>query len=65
MQYIDTLARDLGIKTNRKSNPVSEMFTPYRPRDYRGLIDEFLEVEERRARLKPRTDISSFGNGTV
>ena len=41
-QYVDTLARDLGIKTNRKSNPISEMFATYRPRDYRGLIDEYL-----------------------
>ncbi len=43
-QYIDTLAQDLGIKTNRKSNPISEMFSTYRPRDYRGLIDEYLRV---------------------
>jgi dimethylaniline monooxygenase (N-oxide forming) len=40
-QYIDTLCRELGIRTNRKSNPISEMFTPYRPSDYNGLIDEF------------------------
>lgn len=56
-QYIDTLARDLGIKTNRKSNPISEMFATYRPRDYRGLIDEFLKAEALSLKLKPDENI--------
>lgn len=46
-QYIDTLARDLGLNTSRKSNPFSEMFLPYRPSDWRGLISEFLEAEKK------------------
>lgn len=48
LQYIDTLARDLGIKTNRKSNIFLEMFAPYRPSDYNGLLDEFYEAEKKR-----------------
>jgi hypothetical protein len=28
------------------------MFSPYRPRDYRGLIDEFLAGQERDKKLK-------------
>ncbi|CAG8960046.1 hypothetical protein HYFRA_00013234 [Hymenoscyphus fraxineus] len=52
LSYIDTLAKDLGIKTNRKGNPISEMFSPYRPRDYRGLIDEFLAAQERDGKVK-------------
>ena len=51
-QYIDTLARDLGVKVNRKSNPFSEMFLPYRPSDYRGLVGEFLQAEAARNRAK-------------
>lgn len=49
-QYVDTLARDLGLNTSRKSNPFSEMFAPYRPRDWRGMIPEFLEAEKQRQR---------------
>ena len=62
-QYIDTLARDLGIKTNRKSNPISEMFATYRPRDYRGLIDEFLKAEALRIKLKPDKNILDGATG--
>lgn len=46
IKYIDTLARDLGIKTHRKSNLVSEWFSSYRPRDYKGLIDEYLRANQ-------------------
>ncbi|KAI4130692.1 MAG: hypothetical protein LQ338_001593 [Usnochroma carphineum] len=48
LSYIDTLARDLGIKTSRKSNIFLEMFAPYRPSDYNGLLDEFYEAEKKR-----------------
>ncbi|KAI0468798.1 FAD/NAD(P)-binding domain-containing protein [Xylaria cf. heliscus] len=47
LSYIDTLARDLGIKSSRKSNPFSEMFVRYKPSDYRGLIDEFLAAQNK------------------
>lgn len=52
-QYVDTLARDLGIKTNRKSNIFSEMFVPYRPSDYNGLLNEFYEAERKKKMLYP------------
>ncbi|WEW58623.1 FAD-dependent monooxygenase dep4 [Emydomyces testavorans] len=42
LSYIDTLMRDLGLNPHRKSNILAEMFVPYRPSDYRGLIDEYL-----------------------
>ncbi|KAL8965208.1 MAG: hypothetical protein Q9183_003973 [Haloplaca sp. 2 TL-2023] len=47
LSYIDTLARDLGVRTKRKNNPFSEMFIPYRPSDYNGLLAEFHEAEKR------------------
>ncbi|KAL8757681.1 MAG: hypothetical protein Q9184_004142 [Pyrenodesmia sp. 2 TL-2023] len=55
-QYIDTLARDLGIKTNRKSNILSEMFSPYKPSDYNGLLDEFHAAEKKRAAQNESTN---------
>ena len=42
LAYCDDLGRDLGIRTQRKKNAVFEMFQPYRPSDYRGLIEEYL-----------------------
>ncbi|KAK2749195.1 hypothetical protein FQN57_006810 [Myotisia sp. PD_48] len=53
LAYIDTLARDMGIKTKRKKNFLAEAFSSYRPDDYNGLIKEFLEAEQRRAKEKP------------
>ncbi|KAL8723274.1 MAG: hypothetical protein Q9225_000396 [Loekoesia sp. 1 TL-2023] len=52
LSYVDTLARDLGIRTNRKSNIFSEMFVPYRPSDYYGLLEEFYEAERRKEILR-------------
>ncbi|KAK7178340.1 putative monooxygenase [Paraphaeosphaeria sporulosa] len=52
LAYIDTLCRELGIKTNRKSNPVAEMFAPYKPSDYNGLIDEFLAAQAKQGKTK-------------
>ncbi|KAL9613791.1 MAG: hypothetical protein Q9167_001682 [Letrouitia subvulpina] len=51
LAYIDCLAKDLGIKTARKSNPISEMFTSYRPSDYDGLIDEYLQASKRKGAI--------------
>lgn len=42
LAYCDDLGRDLGIRTQRKKNAVLEMFQPYQPSDYRGLIEEYL-----------------------
>ncbi|KAI4263608.1 MAG: hypothetical protein L6R42_001252 [Xanthoria sp. 1 TBL-2021] len=51
LAYIDTLAKDLGIKTNRKSNPIAEMIASYRPRDYNGLFDEYLAASRRKGAI--------------
>ncbi|KAJ9664379.1 hypothetical protein H2198_000308 [Neophaeococcomyces mojaviensis] len=45
LSYVDSLARDIGVRTNRKSNPISEMFSTYKPRDYKGIIDEYKTVK--------------------
>ncbi|KAG8164225.1 hypothetical protein KVR01_006143 [Diaporthe batatas] len=41
LSYIDTLLEDLGINIVRRRNPLTELFMPVYPRNYRGLIDEF------------------------
>ena len=39
--YIDMLLRDMGLRNRRKSGFWSEMFHPYGPQDYVGLVDEW------------------------
>ncbi|KAL8852237.1 MAG: hypothetical protein Q9221_002839 [Calogaya cf. arnoldii] len=51
LAYIDTLAKDRGNKTNRKSNQITEMFASYRPRDYNGLTDEYLAASRRKGAI--------------
>jgi hypothetical protein len=42
--YVDLLLRDLGLKVHRKNGMIAEMFEPYGPEDYRGLIEEWKSV---------------------
>ncbi|RMZ87300.1 hypothetical protein DV736_g5479, partial [Chaetothyriales sp. CBS 134916] len=37
LPYFDMLVRDLGLPTWRKSNILTELFSPYRQADYRGI----------------------------
>jgi len=46
-QYVETLCKDLGINSRRKSNPISELFSPYKPEDFNGFVDEYLEKRRR------------------
>lgn len=39
--YIDMLLRDMGLNPRRKSSRWSELFHPYGPQDYVGLVDEW------------------------
>ena len=48
-KYLDTLMKDLGLNPNRKSNVLAEMFAPYRPSDYCGLLDEYLSSKGKKA----------------
>lgn len=41
-QYDDTLCKDLGLNSRRKSNFFAELFAPYKPQDFNGFIDEYL-----------------------
>ncbi|TAQ86979.1 hypothetical protein B7494_g4682 [Chlorociboria aeruginascens] len=46
LPYVDTLCKDLGIDSRRKSNFLSEIFAPYKPEDFNGFIDEYLQKVE-------------------
>ncbi|KAH8703035.1 putative dimethylaniline monooxygenase [Talaromyces proteolyticus] len=41
--YVDLLLNDLGIKPHRKSTQITEIMEPYKPRDYKGLTQQWLE----------------------
>ncbi|KUL83284.1 hypothetical protein ZTR_09133 [Talaromyces verruculosus] len=41
LPYVETLCKDLGLNSRRKSNPLSEYFSPYKPEDFNGIIDEY------------------------
>ncbi|KIW43913.1 uncharacterized protein PV06_04963 [Exophiala oligosperma] len=42
--YMDTLLRDLGLKYWRKPGWLRELFEPYRAKDYRGVVKEWLSL---------------------
>ena len=53
-QYLDIMLADLGQSPYRRlPNVVAEIFAPYRPADYAGVVDEYL----RKARNKPLTPV--------
>ncbi|KAF1911840.1 dimethylaniline monooxygenase (N-oxide forming) [Ampelomyces quisqualis] len=43
LPYVDMLLRDLGVKSHRKSGRLADMFEPYGPEDYKGLVSEWAE----------------------
>lgn len=50
--YLDRLLHDMGIKTQRKGNPLADFLTPYGPQCYDGIVDEY--VAKRSAKLGER-----------
>lgn len=63
-KYVDTLARDLGINSSRKANPIAEMLSTYCPSDYNGLIDEYLHNREKKAELSgEKSSANGHSNG--
>jgi hypothetical protein len=39
--YLDLLLKQLGLKAHRKGSALKEIFDPYGPEDYRGLVGEW------------------------
>ncbi|KAI9164125.1 FAD/NAD(P)-binding domain-containing protein [Paramyrothecium foliicola] len=46
LPYIDSIFQDLGLSSNRKSNSISELLSPYKPEDFNGFVDEYLASKE-------------------
>lgn len=46
--YINMLMRDAGLETHRKKSLVKELFEPYTPRDFVGMLDEWTESHPRK-----------------
>ena len=42
--YVDMLLRDLGLRWQRKASRWEELFSPYKPEDYVGLVEEWRRV---------------------
>lgn len=49
--YLDTLMRDLGLRTKRHDGMLADFFLPYGPHCYRGVVDEYnaLRKKERKS----------------
>lgn len=45
------MCADLGIKTARKGNWFSEMFVRYKPSDYKGMQEEFLNAQRAQGKI--------------
>jgi dimethylaniline monooxygenase (N-oxide forming) len=74
--FFHVLCRDLGIQSHRKKGSrvlfgidrlAREWLTPYRPSDYRGMVDEFLnnrqKVNSHQAAISCPSEVSKFGKG--
>ncbi|KAF9009261.1 FAD/NAD(P)-binding domain-containing protein [Hymenopellis radicata] len=45
---VDTMMKDLGLAVRRKKGWFREWFVPYRARDYKGMVDDYLNGVARR-----------------
>jgi hypothetical protein len=52
--YIDDLARDMGLRTARKRNPLAEYLAPFWPERYQEIAEE-----RRRARRSGQDTFAS------
>lgn len=41
LPYLDLMLSELGLSTHRKNGRTAEWFSPYGPKDYKGLVDEW------------------------
>src|SRR5690606_37824382 len=47
-KYIDALLLDIGLNPNRKWWRIMDWFSPYTPKDYKGLVQEYIELQKRK-----------------
>ncbi|KAH8890706.1 cofactor FMO1 FAD enzyme [Thozetella sp. PMI_491] len=61
--YLDQLLGDLGVRTHRKGSILADMFVPSRPRDYRGVADEFRAVlQMKHLRIEGKLSVDNAGS---
>ena len=46
LPYVDLLVNDLGLRCHRKGSQVQELAEAYKPWDYLGLVEEWVEKEK-------------------
>ncbi|KAI6781161.1 Flavin monooxygenase-like protein [Emericellopsis cladophorae] len=46
LPYVDMLLRDLGLNSHRKGSWWRELTSPYLPRDFRGLVEEWKHMHD-------------------
>ncbi|KAI6755524.1 hypothetical protein HG531_004630 [Fusarium graminearum] len=51
LPYCNMLMKDLEVNTHRKKSRYAELTSPYLPADFKGLVEEFMEKEERRGSI--------------
>jgi hypothetical protein len=46
LRYVDLLLKDVGVRNERKGLWFAERFMPYMPKDYVGIVGEYMVLEE-------------------
>lgn len=41
---VDALLKQLGVNHNRKKGVFNNFMSPYKPRDYRGIVEEWKKI---------------------
>ncbi|CUS10332.1 unnamed protein product [Tuber aestivum] len=44
LPIVDNLLQELGVRSQRKPDAITDFFEPYTPEDYRGMVEEFKKV---------------------
>ena len=48
LPYVDLLMNDLGLPCRRKDTQINELLEPYKPRDYKGITQEWLALQAKK-----------------
>ncbi|KAF2731876.1 FAD/NAD(P)-binding domain-containing protein [Polyplosphaeria fusca] len=63
LPYVDLMLKDVGIQNHRKGGWWAERFTPYLPKDYEGVVREYLALRE--GKHKDPDQSEARNNGAV
>jgi len=54
LPYLDMLMRDLGLSQRRKKSLLGDLFEPHGPADYKGIVGEWMKLNEDDEQKKTR-----------